>query len=79
MENYSDLVLIFLNRKKFVQVAKECLYHRENRTGNDLVHDDVEKKLIQVNMLRSFEIYLFKYTNALLFVKIHCFKYFLIL
>jgi len=37
-----------------LHVAKECLYHREKRTGNDLVHDDVEKKLIQeVDLIKS--------------------------
>lgn len=30
------------------QVALECLYNREKRMGIDLVHDDVEKNLIQV-------------------------------
>jgi len=37
-----------------LHVTKECLYHRENRTGNDLVHDEVEKKLIQeVDLINS--------------------------
>lgn len=31
-----------------LQVALECLYHREKRIGIDLVHDNVEKNLIQV-------------------------------
>uniref|UniRef100_A0A8D0BLG5 Tektin n=1 Tax=Salvator merianae TaxID=96440 RepID=A0A8D0BLG5_SALMN len=31
-----------------LQVALECLYNREKRMGIDLVHDDVEKNLIQV-------------------------------
>ncbi|XP_001366706.1 tektin-5 [Monodelphis domestica] len=30
-----------------LQVALECLYHREKRIGVDLVHDAVEKNLIQ--------------------------------
>lgn len=30
-----------------LQVALECLYHREKRIGIDLVHDNVEKNLIQ--------------------------------
>lgn len=36
-----------------LQVALECLYHREKRTGIDLVHDNVEKNLIrEVDMLK---------------------------
>uniref|UniRef100_A0A673VEK5 Tektin n=1 Tax=Suricata suricatta TaxID=37032 RepID=A0A673VEK5_SURSU len=36
-----------------LQVALECLYHREKRTGVDLVHDSVEKNLIQeVDLLK---------------------------
>lgn len=35
----------------FLQVALECLYHREKRIGIDLVHDNVEKNLIQVRCL----------------------------
>lgn len=31
-----------------LQVALECLYQREKRIGIDLVHDNVEKNLIQV-------------------------------
>ncbi|VFV37064.1 low quality protein: tektin-5-like [Lynx pardinus] len=34
-----------------LQVALECLYHREKRIGIDLVHDNVEKNLIQVRCL----------------------------
>ncbi|XP_062382471.1 tektin-3 [Sardina pilchardus] len=30
-----------------LQVAQECLYHREKRMSIDLVHDDVEKDLIK--------------------------------
>ncbi|NXS40492.1 TEKT5 protein, partial [Balaeniceps rex] len=30
-----------------LKIALECLYHREKRTGIDLVHDDVEKNLIK--------------------------------
>ncbi|NXW60479.1 TEKT5 protein, partial [Eurystomus gularis] len=30
-----------------LKVALECLYHREQRKGIDLVHDDVEKNLIK--------------------------------
>ncbi|XP_078456415.1 tektin-3-like [Lampetra fluviatilis] len=30
-----------------MQVCKECLYHREKRMGMDMVHDDVEKQLLQ--------------------------------
>ncbi|KAM9006142.1 tektin-3 isoform 2-T2 [Sarcophilus harrisii] len=29
-----------------LQVAEECLFHREKRMGIDLVHDDVEKQLL---------------------------------
>ncbi|KAM9100286.1 tektin-5 [Sarcophilus harrisii] len=36
-----------------LQVALECLYHREKRIGVDLVHDIVEKNLIQeVDLLK---------------------------
>ncbi|XP_045675587.1 tektin-5 [Phyllostomus hastatus] len=36
-----------------LQVALECLYHREKRIGIDLVHDNVEKNLIQeVDLLK---------------------------
>ncbi|XP_027695524.1 tektin-5 [Vombatus ursinus] len=36
-----------------LQVALECLYHREKRIGVDLVHDNVEKNLIQeVDLLK---------------------------
>ncbi|XP_036595393.1 tektin-5 [Trichosurus vulpecula] len=36
-----------------LQVALECLYHREKRIGIDLVHDSVEKNLIQeVDLLK---------------------------
>ncbi|XP_025272309.1 tektin-5 isoform X1 [Canis lupus dingo] len=36
-----------------LQVALECLYHREKRIGIDLVHDDVEKNLIrEVDLLK---------------------------
>ncbi|XP_043834400.1 tektin-5 [Dromiciops gliroides] len=36
-----------------LQVALECLYHREKRIGVDLVHDSVEKNLIQeVDLLK---------------------------
>lgn len=31
-----------------LQVAQECLYHRERRQGIDLVHDNVEKSLLRV-------------------------------
>ncbi|KAM4663270.1 tektin-3 [Discoglossus pictus] len=37
-----------------LQVAQECLYHREKRMSIDLVHDDVEKQLLQeVDCIRS--------------------------
>ncbi|XP_059935279.1 tektin-5 [Mesoplodon densirostris] len=36
-----------------LQVALECLYQREKRTGIDLVHDNVEKNLVQeVDLLK---------------------------
>lgn len=46
MQNAIVLVEVFL-----LQVAQECLYHRERRQGIDLVHDDVEKNLLKVNQL----------------------------
>ncbi|KAM9426142.1 tektin-3 [Pholidichthys leucotaenia] len=37
-----------------LQVAQECLYHREKRMSIDLVHDDVEKDLIrEVEVIKS--------------------------
>ncbi|NXW61731.1 TEKT3 protein, partial [Eurystomus gularis] len=37
-----------------LQVAQECLLHREKRMGIDLVHDDVEKELFtEVDVIRS--------------------------
>ncbi|CAJ0926700.1 unnamed protein product [Ranitomeya imitator] len=37
-----------------LQVAQECLYHREKRMSIDLVHDDVEKQLLQeVDSIKS--------------------------
>ncbi|NXH12897.1 TEKT3 protein, partial [Bucco capensis] len=37
-----------------VQVAQECLLHREKRMGIDLVHDDVEKQLLtEVDVIKS--------------------------
>ncbi|XP_074081274.1 tektin-3 [Macrotis lagotis] len=37
-----------------LQVAQECLYHREKRMGIDLVHDDVEKQLLtEVDVIKS--------------------------
>ncbi|NWI13506.1 TEKT3 protein, partial [Crypturellus soui] len=37
-----------------LQVAQECLLHREKRMGIDLVHDDVEKELLtEVDIIRS--------------------------
>ncbi|KAL2078685.1 hypothetical protein ACEWY4_026370 [Coilia grayii] len=37
-----------------LQVAQECLYHREKRMSIDLVHDDVEKDLIrEVETIKS--------------------------
>ncbi|KAM9372365.1 tektin-5 [Phaethornis superciliosus] len=37
-----------------LKIALECLYHRENRKGIDLVHDDVEKNLIkEVDVLKD--------------------------
>ncbi|XP_001505552.2 tektin-5 [Ornithorhynchus anatinus] len=40
--------------EKPLQVALECLYHREKRIGIDLVHDDVEKHLIkEADLLKS--------------------------
>ncbi|XP_061787850.1 tektin-3 [Nerophis lumbriciformis] len=37
-----------------LQVAQECLYHRERRMSIDLVHDDVEKDLIkEVEVIKS--------------------------
>ncbi|KAH1182814.1 hypothetical protein KIL84_004306 [Mauremys mutica] len=37
-----------------LQVAQECLLHREKRMGIDLVHDDVEKQLLtEVDVIKS--------------------------
>ncbi|XP_077183662.1 tektin-3 [Paroedura picta] len=37
-----------------LQVAEECLLHREKRIGIDLVHDDVEKQLLtEVDVIHS--------------------------
>ncbi|XP_075071340.1 tektin-3 [Mixophyes fleayi] len=37
-----------------LQVAQECLYHREKRMSIDLVHDDAEKQLLQeVDTIKS--------------------------
>ncbi|XP_042658633.1 tektin-3 [Tyto alba] len=37
-----------------LQVARECLLHREKRMGIDLVHDDVEKQLFtEVDVIKS--------------------------
>ncbi|KYO40823.1 tektin-3 isoform A [Alligator mississippiensis] len=37
-----------------LQVAEECLLHREKRMGIDLVHDDVEKQLLtEVDVIKS--------------------------
>ncbi|XP_018600977.2 tektin-3 [Scleropages formosus] len=37
-----------------LQVARECLYHREKRMSIDLVHDNVEKDLLkEVEVIRS--------------------------
>nr|XP_025976327.1 tektin-3 [Dromaius novaehollandiae] len=37
-----------------LQVAQECLLHREKRMGIDLVHDDVEKQLLtEADVIRS--------------------------
>nr|XP_033817167.1 tektin-3 [Geotrypetes seraphini]XP_033817168.1 tektin-3 [Geotrypetes seraphini] len=37
-----------------LQVAQECLYHREKRMAIDLVHDEVEKQLLrEVEIIRS--------------------------
>ncbi|KAJ6660441.1 hypothetical protein lerEdw1_017865 [Lerista edwardsae] len=37
-----------------LQVAQECLLHREKRMGIDLVHDDVEKELLtEVDVIHS--------------------------
>eukprot|EP00058_Branchiostoma_floridae_P019548 XP_002605038.1 hypothetical protein BRAFLDRAFT_124133 [Branchiostoma floridae] len=37
-----------------LQVAQECLYHREKRQGIDLVHDGVERELLQeVDVIKS--------------------------
>ncbi|XP_027696474.1 tektin-3 [Vombatus ursinus] len=37
-----------------LQVAQECLFHREKRMGIDLVHDDVEKQLLtEVDVIKS--------------------------
>uniref|UniRef100_A0A673I336 Tektin n=1 Tax=Sinocyclocheilus rhinocerous TaxID=307959 RepID=A0A673I336_9TELE len=38
-----------------LQVSQECLFHREKRMSIDLVHDDVEKDLIKVTDLVSFD------------------------
>ena len=38
-----------------LHVAEECLLHREKRRGIDMVHDDVEKQLIKVNLLVNTE------------------------
>lgn len=36
-----------------LHVAQECLYFREKRQGVDLVHDEVEKKLIEVSPMEK--------------------------
>lgn len=37
-----------------LHIAQECLYHRETRKGNELVHDAVEKSLlIEIDNLRT--------------------------
>ncbi|XP_043855529.1 tektin-3 [Dromiciops gliroides] len=37
-----------------LQVAQECLFHREKRMGIDLVHDEVEKQLLtEVDVIKS--------------------------
>ncbi|XP_078692415.1 tektin-3-like isoform X4 [Branchiostoma floridae x Branchiostoma belcheri] len=37
-----------------LQVAQECLYHREKRQGIDLVHDGVERELLsEVDVIKS--------------------------
>lgn len=37
-----------------LHITQECLYHRENRKGIDLVHDHVEKSLlVETDNLRS--------------------------
>ncbi|VEL10738.1 unnamed protein product [Protopolystoma xenopodis] len=33
-----------------LHIAQECLYNREKRQGIDLVHDNVEKKMVQVSL-----------------------------
>uniref|UniRef100_A0A0X3Q366 Tektin n=2 Tax=Schistocephalus solidus TaxID=70667 RepID=A0A0X3Q366_SCHSO len=39
-----------------LHVSQECLYNREKRQGLDLVHDEVEKQLIEeVNLTRSLQ------------------------
>ncbi|VDD75324.1 unnamed protein product [Mesocestoides corti] len=39
-----------------LHITQECLYNRERRQGLDLVHDDVEKKLIEeANTVRSIQ------------------------
>ncbi len=34
-----------------LHITQECLYNREKRQGLDMVHDNVEKKLIEVSNL----------------------------
>ncbi|EEB14322.1 Tektin-3, putative [Pediculus humanus corporis] len=37
-----------------LHIAQECLYHRENRTGVDLVHDEVEQSLLrEINLIKK--------------------------
>ncbi|KYN33211.1 Tektin-3 [Trachymyrmex septentrionalis] len=39
-----------------LHIAQECLYHRESRKGIDLVHDEVEKSLLEeVEIVRNCE------------------------
>lgn len=39
-----------------LHIAQECLYHRENRKGNELVHDDVEKSLLmEIENVREYQ------------------------
>ncbi|VDQ01800.1 unnamed protein product [Trichobilharzia regenti] len=44
-----------------LHIAQECLYQREKRQGTDLVHDNVEKALLEVSQ----SIYLSTYTTEL--------------
>ncbi|XP_011699482.1 PREDICTED: tektin-3-like [Wasmannia auropunctata] len=42
-----SLQRVVQNLEAQLHIAQECLYHRESRKGIDLVHDEVEKDLLQ--------------------------------